>query len=161
MTDMKTLEEKLHSQLQLYESLYRLLGEETGALAAMNLADIEDMTRQIDELSEDIREADASLRRIVSALAAERGFAPEAALGTIAAAMGKQKIFQLCRKLSETWQRIQDVAALNGTICEQFVKTAALAGDLLGNLVNSSQMYGASGGYVWNTSGSTMINKEA
>lgn len=161
MTDMKTLEEKLHSQLQLYEKLYRLLGDETGALAAMNLADIEDMTRQKNELTEDIRKADISLRRIVSALAAEKGFAPEAALGTIAAAMGKEKIFHLCRKLSETWQRIQDVVALNGTISEQFLKTAVLASDLLGSLANNSHMYGASGGYVWNTSGSTMINKEA
>jgi flagellar biosynthesis/type III secretory pathway chaperone len=159
--DTTTLEEKLFSQLQLYERLYHLLEEETGALATMNLEDMENMTRQKNELSESIRAADTSLRQIISALAAERGFAPEVALGTIADSTGKQKIFQLCRKLAGTWQRIQEVSVINCTISKQFVKTAVLASDLMGNLINSSHMYGASGGYVWSTSKSNMINKEA
>jgi hypothetical protein len=159
--DTKTLEEKLFGQLQLYERLCHLLGEETGALVTMNLEDMEHMTRQKNELSENIRAADASLRQIISALAAKRGFAPEVALATIVASTGKQNILQLCRKLTETWQRIQEVSAINCTISKQFVKTAVLASDLMGNLLNSSHMYGASGGYVWSTSGSSMINKEA
>ncbi|MDR3579100.1 MAG: flagellar protein FlgN [Oryzomonas sp.] len=159
--DTKTLEEKLFSQLQLYERLYHLLGEETGALAAMNLEDMENMTRQKNELSENIREADASLRQIISALAAERGFGPDVALATIAASTGKQKILQLCRKLAGTWQRIQEVSVINCTISKQFMKTAVLASDLMGNLINRSNMYGSSGGYVWNSSKSIMINKEA
>jgi hypothetical protein len=159
--DTKTLEEKLFSQLQLYERLYRLLGEETGALAAMNLEAMEHMTRQKMELSENIQAADTSLRPIISALAAERGLAPEVALGTIAASTGKQKILQLCRKLTETWQRVQEVSAINCSISKQFMKTAVLASDLMGNLINSSHMYGSSGGYVWSTSKSNMINKEA
>jgi hypothetical protein len=159
--DTKTLEEKLFSQLELYERLYLLLGEETGALAAMNLENMEQMTRQKNELSENIRAADASLRQLISALAAERGFGPNVALATIAASTGKQKIFQLCQKLTGTWQRIQEVAVINCTISKQFMKTAVLASDIMGNLINKANMYGASGGYVWSTSRSIMINKEA
>jgi flagellar biosynthesis/type III secretory pathway chaperone len=159
--DTKTLEEKLCSQLQSYERLYRLLGEETDALVTMNLEDMENMTRQKNELSENIQAADTSLRRIISSLASERGFAPDAALGAIAASMGKQKIFQLCQKLTETWQRIQEVSAINCTISKQFMKTAVLASDLMDNLINGTHVYGASGGYVWSTPKSNMINKEA
>jgi len=159
--DMNMLEEKLRSQLQLYEQLRRLLEEETGALVRKKLDDMENITGQKNQLSEDIQEADASLRRIVSLLATERGFAPEVPLATIVASMGKQKISLLCRRLAETWQRIQDVSSLNGAISSQFIRTAQLAQESLCKLINNSNMYGASGGYVWRNSGSIMINKEA
>jgi flagellar biosynthesis/type III secretory pathway chaperone len=160
--ETKSLEETLSSQIQLFEELHRLLEQETGELAQMNLVAMADINRHKDELSERIEAYSTSLRQKISTIASERGLASDVTLGVVAAAIGKKNnLLRLRQKLALAAQRVQETAAVNCTISECFTKTADLALGFLNSVVKRSSVYGASGGYVPGSSVSVMFNREA
>jgi flagellar biosynthesis/type III secretory pathway chaperone len=160
--ETKSLEETLSNQLQLFEELHCLLERETGELAGMNLEAMAEINRRKGELSERIETNSISLRQKISMIASELGLAADVTLGAVAAAMGKKgDIPQLRQKLAAAAQRVQETAAVNGTISECFVRSADMALGFLGCVVNRSRVYGANGGYLPGSSVSVMCNREA
>jgi len=160
--DVKSLEETLSSQLQLFEKLHALLEQETDELAKMNLEAMADMNQRKDELSGRIEEHNNSLRRMIATIASELGLAPGVTLGTVAVALGKRAdIPRLRHKLAKAAQLVRETAAVNCAISERFAKTAGMTLGFLGSLINRPSVYGASGGYLQKPSVSIMINREA
>jgi flagellar biosynthesis/type III secretory pathway chaperone len=160
--ETKSLEETLLSQIHLFEELHTLLEQESGELAKMNLEAMADIHRRKEELSERIEAHSNSIRQEISAIAPELGVASDATVGMVAAAIGKKnELPRLRQKLTLAAQRVQETAAVNGTISERFIKTANMALGFLSSVVNRSSVYGATGGFVPRSSVSVMFNREA
>ena len=158
----KLLEETLLSQIQLFEELHCLLEQETGELANKNLEAMAEINRHKGELSERIEAYSISIRQMISTFASALGLASDSTLGMVAAAIGnKNELHRLRQKLTLAAQRVQETAAVNGTISERFVETADMALGFLKSVVKRSSVYGASGGYLPGSSVSVMFNREA
>ena len=158
----KLLEETLVSQIQMFEELHCLLEQETGELANKNLEAMAEINRHKCELSERIEAYSISLRQMISSIASELGLASDSTLGMVAAAIGnKNNLHRLRQKLTLAAQRVQETAAVNGTISECYIKTADMALGFLSSFVNRPSVYGARGGYLPGSTATVMFNREA
>ena len=159
------LNDTLATQAALLEELLALLERETPELAGISL----DAMTEINGLKEGvvarIDEHTAPLRQAISQTAVSLGLPLDAALGEVAALLGRQgnkEIPRLHRELNRLAERVRRVATLNREIAERFVSTVNNSLDFVVQILNQSSVYGASGGYQRRqVSGAVMINRKA
>lgn len=160
---IKELINHLAAQLKLLEELLTVLERETHEMAGINLAAMAEINALKEDLSIRIEAHTVPLRPLIEEVAVSTGLRPGATLGELAVLMGNQEnkeIPRLHQKLNHVAGRIQQVAAMNRDIAENFVKTVTLSLNFLSRIINQSQLYGASGGFQRNQTGAAIINRK-
>jgi flagellar biosynthesis/type III secretory pathway chaperone len=161
---IKILTDTLSIQLNLLEELLALLERETPELAGISLDAMAEINGLKEELTARIDEHTAPLRQTITEVAVSLGLPSNAALGEVAALLGKQgnkEIPRLHQDLKRMAEKVRQVATLNRDIAERFVSTVSNSLNFLAHILNQSPVYGASGGYQRRQAGAVMINREA
>jgi hypothetical protein len=162
--DMKALTNTLSVQLQLLEELLALLTRETREMSEMNLEAMAEINDRKEELTARIEAHAGPLSQSILWAVSREGLPANATLGDLAVKLeqkGNREIPRLQRDLNRMAKEIHQTASVNRGIAERFVATASTALNFLTRLINQSNVYGASGGYLQRPKGAVMINKEA
>ena len=162
---IQELADTLSMQLTLLKELLALLERETPELAGISLDAMAEINGLKEGLVARIDEHTTPLRQAISEAAINLGLPLDAALGEVAALVGRQgnkEIPRLHKELNRLAERVRQVATLNREIAERFVSTVNNSLDFVIQILNQSSVYGASGGYQRpQVSGAVMINRKA
>lgn len=162
--ELKTVIDELAVHTGLMNELLQVFERETAEMGEVNIAAMNASNQAKEELIARISAHTPHLKRAISELAAREGLPATASLGTLAEHISKKGNKQLLAKQQEirlAAERVQQVAALNREIAENFSASVTTSLGLITRLINQSNVYGASGGYQQRTTGAVMINREA
>jgi len=162
--DMKKLTEALSLQLRMFEELSAVFKQELHEMSEINLEAMAEINGRKEEIAARIEAHSKSLRPLISAAASSVGLSSEATLGELVdmlAQKGDTELLRLHKALNDGAERIQRAAAANREIAERFAAMVTNSLNLVTRLINQSNVYGASGGYLQRQTGAVMLNTEA
>lgn len=154
----------LETQLGLLEEFFSLLGRETRELSDINLGAMAEITVQKESIAARVEAHSALLRKELEEAASRERLSPKATLGELADSYkqkGKQDVARLHQELNRVADSIRQSLSVNREIAERFAVSVATSLELLTRVINQSNVYGASGGYLQRPTGAVMINREA
>jgi flagellar biosynthesis/type III secretory pathway chaperone len=162
--ELKRVVEAVAIQSGLLSELLLVLECETDEMGAVNInaMNLSNLTKE--QLTARIAAHSPLLQQAVSALAVREGLSGTTTLGTVAehiAKKGSRELRTRQQQLLRLAERVRQAAALNREIAERFTSTVTDSLSLITRLMNQSNVYGASGGYLQRSAGAVMINREA
>jgi flagellar biosynthesis/type III secretory pathway chaperone len=159
-----TLITTLETQLQLLEEFFNLLSRETRELADINLDAMAEINGQKESIAARIEIHSVVLRKELEEAASREKLSTKATLGELAAIYkhnGKKDVSRLHGELNRVADLIRQTISINSEIAERFAASVSSSLQLLTRVINQSNIYGSSGGYQQQPTGSVMINREA
>lgn len=162
--ELKKLMEMLNLHDRLQNELLQVLERETAEMGDINISAMIASNQSKEILIGRIAEHSPALQLAIKELAAREGLTGTVSLGKLAeniAKRGNRELLIKQQQICGLAKRIQEVATMNGEIAERFVTSATTSLNLITRLVNQSNVYGASGGYMQRSAGAVMINREA
>lgn len=161
---IKMLSEALSVQQKVLEELLDLLERETRDLSDVNIEAMVEINSQKEEVGVRIQAHIAPLRQMIGEAAVSLGLPVDSPLGALAARLGQQgnkEIPLQHEQLNKVAEHVRQAAAMNHEIAERFAATLNQSLVFLKQIINQSNVYGASGGYQQRPTGAVMINMEA
>jgi len=162
--ELKKMIEEITVQTGLLNELLQVLERETAEMGDVNINAMNLSNQAKEELTARIAKQTPHLQQAISAQAVREGLPGSASLGTVAAHIakrGNRDPLARQQQIQRTAERVQQVAALNREIAERFSSAVTTSLNMITRLVNQSNVYGQSGGYLQRPSGAVMINREA
>ncbi|RII30020.1 MAG: hypothetical protein CXR30_09505 [Geobacter sp.] len=162
--DKTKLKKALSLQLQMFEELSAVFKQELRAMSEINLDAMAEINLRKEDIATRIVAHSEAVRQAISEAASSEGLSSEATLGELAACLaqkGNEELLVQHKALNIAAERIQQAAAANREIAERFAATVTNSLDLVTRLINQSNVYGASGGYLQRQTGAVMLNTEA
>lgn len=160
----KSLTDILNIQQGLLQELCSVLEHEAADMAKIQLSAMAEANRRKEELTTRIDATTPVLKKAMAVVAGEWGMKPSAPLSAIAdeaEKRGSVSLARLCRSVKEGAQRVKALAGSNHDTAQRFIASVSNSLALITNVVNQSNVYGASGGYQQRKGGAVMINMEA
>lgn len=161
---MKNLISALETQKKMLDEMKGLLIQETGDLTDVNLSAMAQVQIRKEDLAFRMQSHAAVLRDAIQEAAAREGLSSRAALGELAAALGKRGNREIARhhaELNAVADQVKEQLTLNREIAERFVASVGSSLDFLSRIINQTSTYGASGIYQQRPAGAVLINREA
>ncbi|HIJ95313.1 MAG TPA: flagellar protein FlgN [Desulfuromonadales bacterium] len=162
--ELKRVIEAIAIQSGLLSELLQVLERETNEMGAVNInaMSLSNLTKE--ELTARISAHTPLFQQAVSALTAREGLPASTSLGKLAehiAKKGGRELRIQQQQLLGLAERVRRATSLNREIAERFTSMVADSLSLMTRLINQSNVYGASGGYLQRSATAVMINREA
>lgn len=159
--DLKTY---LTSQVAVLRELGQLLQEEQRAVAALDTGRMDALNLQKEAVQERQRQIIDEGRRVFGLLASSFGLPAETSLSRLIARFDRQQqpeLLVLQKEAAEAATRVRSLAHENQGMLERFLGTVNDSLGYLLRVLNTSNQYGASGGYVQRRQdGAVMVSRE-
>jgi flagellar biosynthesis/type III secretory pathway chaperone len=162
--ELKKLIAEISLQAALLDELLQVLERETVEMGDVNISAMDLSNRTKEELFAKIAGQTPILQQAISAHAVCEGLPVSASLGELAKCIAKRGDRELLTKqqqIHRTAERIRQVSALNVEIAERFSSSVTSTLGLISRLINQSNIYGSSGGFLRQPAGAVIINREA
>ena len=159
------LKNYLTNQIAALQELHQLLQDEQQAMVALNTTRMD----ELNQLKEDVQRRQRKIidegRQAMNVLAREYGLPPETSLSRLIERLDnsqKPELLVLQKDASEMAIRVRRAAQENQGLLERFLGTVNESLGFLLRVLNTSNQYGSTGGYVPRVqAGAVMINREA
>lgn len=162
--ELKKLIEVIDIQAKLLDELLKTLECETVEMGDVNIAAMSISNKSKEELAARISEHAPILKQSIAGLSAREGLPEATLLRTVAehlAKRGNRELLNKQKHIRDLAISVQLASALNRDIAERFATSATTTLNLITRIINQSNVYGASGGYMQRQTGAVMINREA
>lgn len=160
--DLKTY---LTNQIAALQELYQLLQDEQQAAAALDTVRMDELNRLKEDVQQRQRRIIDEGRQAIAVLAREYGLPPETSLSRLIERFEnaqKAELLVLQKDAAEMAARVRQAAQENQGLLERFLGTVNESLGFLLRVLNTSNQYGATGGYVPRVqAGAVMVNREA
>jgi len=159
-----TLITALETQLHMLEEFLALLNRETTELSDIHLNAMAEINGLKENIAARIESHSAVVRKEIAEAGSQEGLSSKAMLSELADSYmrkGKKDIRRLYEELNRVADRIGQTISINREIAERFAASVTNSLGLLARVINQSNTYGASGGYLQRPNGAVLINREA